>query len=91
MMKARIFKTSNLFSPTNKRPYKRIFFKTEEEEVYITDVVPGFRNFKNWEGLTEEGNVLDGLVRIGETNRVDADSKPTLVGKEEDPQLDFFK
>ena len=44
-----------------------------------TDLVPGVRNFKRWDGLAVKGNVLKNL-QLKTENTVDADSFPELVG-----------
>ncbi len=76
--------------------YKRIYFKLKVKEGEFifakTDVVPSFRNYKNWKGIMEVDNVLDGLI-LKADKTVDADSRPKWVGRyepkkqEPDPQI----
>lgn len=47
----------------------------------MTDLVPAFRNWKNWKDLLEVGNVLGDLQMILPSS-VDADSVPVKLAKE---------
>jgi len=56
---------------------------------YMTDLVPGFRNYKRWEPLVEIGNTLSGLTLMMAPGKIDADSYPELIGKVEEPQAEM--
>jgi len=63
--------------------YHRVHFSLENGQHAMTDLVPCFRNYKDWHYLLEVGNILDGLKLINPT-KVNGDSKPVLIGQ--DPQ-----
>lgn len=66
----------------------RIYFNGDDGKWYQTDVVPVYRNYKNWKPVLESGvgTVVDGLQtkwsygRIG-NSKIDADSPVIIVGK----------
>jgi len=62
--------------------YIRVEFQDEGKKWYKTDLVRGYRNFKNWEKLLKVGNMLSGLI-LKDKMTVDADSPVKhLKGKE---------
>jgi hypothetical protein len=73
-----IRKIQNKVSPVNDCQYHRIHLKGNDGQHYMTDIVPGFRNYKQWKPLLKVGNVLAGL-EILSPGKIDADSKVKLV------------
>ena len=73
----------------NGAEFKRVYFELEDGGWAKTDLCPAFQNWRRWENLLHEGNLLDGLV-MRDKSTVNADSYPRLVPKPATPeQLSF--
>lgn len=75
------------------RSFTLVTFKMEGGGTRKTYVCQSMRNWRNWAGKLEKGNILAGLQPKG-ASLVDADSCPELRGKDVpplDPQGDLFQ
>jgi hypothetical protein len=84
-MKGKIFRIDNCKSSRNEGElYTRVHFEIDGPTVRYahTDIVPTYKNYKNWEDLLEKGNVLGNLTEWKE-GKINADSRPVLISKEE--------
>lgn len=77
-MKAKITKIDHLKGSRTEAAFRRVYFQLEDGSWAKTDVVPKYRNFKNWKfpiELFEKGEevFLDG-IQLRRKQEVDADS-----------------
>ena len=77
-MKAKIIKIDPLKMSRAEKAYRRVYFTLEDGSWAKTDIVPVYRNFKNWKRLIdlfEAGAVvfIEG-IEIRKKGEVDADS-----------------
>ena len=94
-MNAEIKKVNNRTSLKTKQPYTRVYLKSDNGEMLITDLVPTFRNYKNWVDKLEVGTVITNLTIIEGTKprKIDADSLVEIVKEARPPestQLDLI-
>ena len=64
--------------------FKRVYFKLKDKDgdkFAKTDIVPTFRNYKNWQSFLKVGIIIGGLKlrSKGKVVTVDADCKPYLI------------
>jgi|ERR1035437_589944 hypothetical protein len=77
-MKAKIIKIDPLKSSRSEKSYRRIYFTLEDGSFAKTDIVPAYRNYKNWKSIID---LVDGLaiifvdgLKLRQKGEVDADS-----------------
>ncbi len=67
--------------------FRRLYFHLADGNWAATDVVANFRNYTYWKPVIESGigTIIDGIF-MKSKNKIDADSKITIVGKETNQQ-----
>jgi hypothetical protein len=85
-MIGKIFRIDNMKSSRNPgEVYQRVHFEIPNGDSIRyahTDIVKTYRNYKNWVGLLEVGNILGNLAEWKE-GKINADSHPHLIKREE--------
>ncbi len=80
-MKATVTKIDQPKVSSYQATFIRIYFNGEDGNWYQTDVVPVYRNYKNWRPVIEKGIgvKLDGLM-LKSKSKIDADSPVRIIG-----------
>lgn len=85
-MIGKIFRIDDIKSSKNPgEVYQRVHFEIvngDKKRYAHTDIVRTYRNWGNWVGLIAVGNVLGNLTEWKE-GKINADSRPSLIRKEE--------
>ena len=91
-MKGKITKIHPLKESRTQHSYYRIEFLLENGEWAKTDIVPAYRNYRNWKLFitTNSANFVEGLI-LRKKGEIDADSPVKvclpfeLIGKKDNP------
>ena len=79
------------WSKVHNKKYKRVFLLGPDGKTYMTDLVPGFRNYAGWEPLLIEKRYITGVKIMDDVRgKLDADTIPNMVEAEEDLQQELF-